>query len=183
MNATAQIIKLFQTRGHDAYFGEGVSQLEHALQCAWFAERSGASPPLVVSALLHDIGHLIHGLPEDIADQGIDGFHETAGANWLATYFGPAVTEPIRLHVAAKRYLCCVDATYRARLSNTSLQSLALQGGPLTADSARVFEANPFFRDALSLRRWDDIAKVPGLAVNGLDHYRDLVESLARVAC
>jgi predicted HD phosphohydrolase len=154
MNVTGDIFDLFQTRGHDAYFGEGVSQLEHALQAAWLAERSKASPALVCAALLHDVGHMIHGLPESIADHGIDGLHETAGADWLASYFGPELTEPIRLHVAAKRYLCYADRKYLALLSKASIQSLELQGGPCDADEARALEANPFLKDALRLRRW-----------------------------
>jgi len=119
---------------------------------------------------------LLHGLPEDIADQGVDGLHENAGADWLANHFGPQVTEPIRLHVDAKRYLCLVDASYRALLSPSSEQSLALQGGPYTGDEAKAFEANPFFKDAVLIRRWDDAAKVPGLVVPGLQHYQTLIE-------
>src|SRR5215467_6081740 len=99
MTITDQIASLFNTHGHNAYFGEGVSQLEHALQTAWLAERAKAGPALVVAALLHDIGHLVHGLPEDIADRGVDGHHEGAGAAWLQSHFGPEVTEPVRLHV------------------------------------------------------------------------------------
>ena len=87
MNITEQILDLFQTRGHEAYFGEGVSQREHALQAAWLAETANARPALVVAALLHDIGHLIHGLPENIAEQGVDGYHEAAGAQWLECAF------------------------------------------------------------------------------------------------
>jgi phosphonate degradation associated HDIG domain protein len=178
MKATDEIFELFQARGQDAYFGEGVSQLEHALQAAWLAEQSKASPALVAAALLHDTGHLIHGLPEDIAGQGIDGLHENAGSDWLSKYFGLEVTEPIRLHVDAKRYLCHADATYRALLSPASLQSLALQGGPCSGEEARHLEAIPFFKDAVSLRRWDDAAKVPGLTVPPLGHYRSLIDSL-----
>jgi gamma-butyrobetaine dioxygenase len=178
MTVTDQILELFRTRGHDAYFGEGVSQQEHALQAAWLAEQSKAAPALVVAALLHDIGHLIHGLPEDIADQGIDGHHEAAGAAWLGKHFGPEVTEPIRMHVDAKRYLCYTDASYRARLSTASLQSLALQGGPTSPAEARALESNPLFPDAVLLRRWDDAAKIPGLLVPDIDHYRNLIESL-----
>ena len=179
MNVTQQIFELFETRGHDAYFGEGVSQLEHALQAARFAQQSNASPALVVAALLHDVGHLIHGLPEDIADHGVDGLHEDAGADWLAKYFGPEVTEPIRLHVDAKRYLCHADPTYRALLSPSSQQSLVLQGGTCTTEQARALESRPFFKDAVMLRRWDDAAKVPGLVVPMLKHYQNLIESLS----
>ena len=178
MTVTDQIFELFQTRGHDAYFGEGVSQREHALQAAWLAENSNAPPALVVAALLHDIGHLIHGLPENIADQGVDGYHEAAGANWLRTYFGPEVTEPIRLHVDAKRYLCATDPTYRAMLSPSSQQSLELQGGPANPAEARALEANPLFEGAVMLRRWDDAAKVPGLKLPDFEHYRNLINSL-----
>src|SRR5271155_3556266 len=178
MTVTDQIFELFQTRGHDAYFGEGVSQREHALQAAWLAENSNAPAPLVVAALLHDIGHLIHGLPEDIADQGVDGYHEAAGANWLGMHFGPDVTEPIRLHVDAKRYLCATDPTYRAMLSPSSQQSLELQGGPASPAEARALEANPFFSGAVLLRRWDDAAKIPGLIVPDFEHYRNLIDSM-----
>lgn len=179
MNVTTQIFELFQTRGQDAYFGEGVSQREHALQAAWLAENSNARPALVVAALLHDIGHLIHGLPENIADQGVDGYHEAAGANWLGAHFGPEVTEPIRLHVDAKRYLCATDPAYRAMLSPSSEQSLALQGGTADKEEVRAMEANPFFAGAVSLRRWDDAAKVPGLTVPDFEHYRNLIDSVA----
>lgn len=178
MNVTSQIFELFEKRGHDAYFGEGVSQQEHALQAASLAEDSNARPALVVAALLHDIGHLIHGLPEDIADQGVDGQHEAAGATWLKAHFGPEVTEPIRLHVDAKRYLCATDPAYRAQLSPSSQQSLELQGGPASPAEMRAWEANPFFSGAILLRRWDDTAKVPGLKVADFEHYRNLIESL-----
>jgi len=178
MKIADRIFGLFAERGHDAYFGEAVSQLEHALQAAWLAEQSRALPLLVAAALLHDIGHLIHGLPENIADHGIDGVHEAAGADWLANYFGPGITEPIRMHVSAKRYLCYADSAYRAQLSPASIQSLSLQGGPFTVAEACAMEAKPYFQDALSLRRWDDIAKVPGLVVPPLEHYRELIEGL-----
>jgi phosphonate degradation associated HDIG domain protein len=177
LNITGQIFELFQTRGHNAYFGEGVSQQEHALQTAWLAEQSKAPPELVVAALLHDIGHLIHGLPDNIADQGVDGYHEAAGAAWLGAHFGPEVTEPIRLHVDAKRYLCATDASYLALLSEASRQSLVLQGGPCDPAEARSMEANPFFEGAVLLRRWDDSAKVPGLQVPALEHYRTSINS------
>src|SRR5579871_802151 len=178
MNITDQIFSLFEARGHDAYFGEDVSQQEHALQAAHLAEGAKARPALIVAALLHDIGHLIHGLPENIADQGIDGFHETAGAKWLSAHFGPEFPDPIRLHVDAKRYLCATDPAYQATLSPSSLQSLALQGGPANSDQVREMEENPYFAGAVLLRRWDDTAKVPGLNVPGFEHYRNLINSL-----
>jgi len=175
-----QIAELFAKRGDTAYFGEPVSQKEHALQAAYLAVREGAPESLVVAALLHDVGHLVHGLPEDIADHGVDARHEAAGEAWLARYFGPEVTEPVRLHVDAKRYLCRVDPEYLSQLSTASVQSLTLQGGPFSEAEARQFEAHRHFSEAVRLRRWDDQAKIPGLAVPDLEHYRDAVQKTVR---
>jgi len=179
VNIVDEIIELFALRGGDVYFGESVSQLEHALQTAFQAEQEGASDTLIGAALLHDIGHLLHKLPEDIADHGIDGCHEQVGAMWLARYFPPAVTEPIRLHVAAKRYLCAVDGEYRFGLSAASIQSLALQGGTMSYEEIREFEASPYAGEGVRLRRWDDMAKVSGWKAPDLTRYRFLLEKLA----
>jgi gamma-butyrobetaine dioxygenase len=141
---------------------------------------SGAGIQLIAAALLHDVGHLLHGLPEDVATQGIDGRHEEGGAAWLAQYFTPAVAGIVRLHVAAKRYLCAVDPAYAAGLSPASQQSLALQGGPFNQDEARRFEQELFWQEAVALRRWDDGAKVPCLDVPGLEHYRPCLEMVLR---
>ena len=101
-----------------------------------------------------------------------------AGALWLKASFGPAVADPVRLHVAAKRYLCAVEPDYHAGLSPASRLSLGLQGGPFTPDEVRRFEREPWFRSAVAVRRWDDTAKVPGLAVPGLEHYRRHLEAV-----
>jgi phosphonate degradation associated HDIG domain protein len=175
-----EIIELFTRRGGDAYFGEPVSQLEHALQTAFQAEQEGASDILIAAALLHDVGHLLHKAPEDIADRGVDCRHEQVGATWLARYFPAAVTEPIRLHVAAKRYLCAIDDGYQRGLSAASIRSLALQGGPMSYEEVREFEASPYAREGARLRRWDDLAKVPGLKETGLAKYQILLEKLQR---
>lgn len=173
------IMELFAKRGAAAYHGEAVSQAEHALQAADLAEREAAPTYLVIAALLHDIGHLLDGQDEDLANRGVDGRHEEAGCALLARHFGPEVTEPIRLHVAAKRYLCTVSPSYRDGLSPASRLSLELQGGVMSADERAEFENNPAFRDALRLRHWDDTAKVPGLEVPGLDHYRKRLSGLS----
>jgi phosphonate degradation associated HDIG domain protein len=178
MNRIDAIFTLFREKGDGLYFGESVTEAEHALQCAHLAEQAGAAPGLIAAALLHDVGHLLHGLVEDIAERGIDGRHEEGGAAWLAHDFGPAVVDPVRLHVAAKRYLCAVEPDYHAGLSEASQRSLRLQGGPMTPDEVRGFEQEPWFRSAVAVRRWDDGAKVPGLVVPGLEHYRPCLEAV-----
>jgi [1-hydroxy-2-(trimethylamino)ethyl]phosphonate dioxygenase len=180
MSISDEIFRLFEARGHTAYHGEAVSQREHALQAAHAAETEGAPDELIVAALLHDVGHLVNGHAEDVAEGGIDGRHEDAGAAWLAGSFGPEVVEPIRLHVAAKRHLCAVEPRYRDGLSLASRRSLELQGGPFRDAEISAFEANPHARSAVRLRRWDDAAKVPGRAVPELDHYRPRIEAAAR---
>jgi [1-hydroxy-2-(trimethylamino)ethyl]phosphonate dioxygenase len=174
-----EICELFARRGDEAYFGEPVSQLAHALQTAHQAKLSGASDAMIVAALLHDVGHLIHGMPEDIADKGLDARHEAAGAAWLRCRdFPAAVTEPVRLHVAAKRYLCATNAGYFSRLSAVSAQSLALQGGVMSGDEVQAFEQQPFFRESLRLRAWDEAAKSVGVRVPELSHYRARLETV-----
>lgn len=165
------ILAKFQARGNSRYGGEAISQLEHALQAATLAEQTGAAPALIAACLLHDVGHLLHDLPEDAPDDGLDDEHEQLGAAWLHEHFQPALVEPVRLHVAAKRYLCAVDAVYDSQLSVPSRQSLALQGGPMTPTQARHFEEHPHFRAAIDLRRWDEAAKVPQLATPPLEHF------------
>ncbi len=174
----SRIWDLLQRHGGAAYHGEAVTQLEHALQAAWQARQENAPPALVVAALLHDIGHLL----DEAADQALaeqrDLAHEVLGADWLQQGGFPAeVTEPIRLHVPAKRYLCLAEPGYFAALSPTSVTTLRLQGGPMSPAEARRFEALPHFLAAVRLRRWDEAAKVPGWQVPALDSYREIVSS------
>jgi [1-hydroxy-2-(trimethylamino)ethyl]phosphonate dioxygenase len=179
MNALQEIRDAFARRGVETY-GEGVSQLEHALQCAMCAERDAASPALIAATLLHDIGHLIHDLPHDIADQGIDAQHESLGSAWLSRHFGPDVTEPVRLHVAAKRYLATTETGYRDILSPASVQSLELQGGLMSMQECMRFGAERFADDAIKLRRWDDEGKVVGARTPGLVHFERYVSAALR---
>ena len=160
---TIDILRLFRERGHSQYGGEAVSQEEHALQAAFFAEQSNAAPSLIAAALIHDIGHLLHALPDDAPEQGIDDRHEVLAGRWLAKRFGPDVVEPVEMHVAAKRYLCATEPGYMQRLSPPSILSLELQGGPMSADEAEAFRSHPFCAAAVALRRWDDAAKIPQL--------------------
>lgn len=175
-----EIFRLFAEKGDAAYYGEPVSQTEHALQAAALAVEADAAETLIAAALLHDIGHLVHGAAEDIADSGLDMQHEAAGEKWLASLFPPSVTVPIRLHVAAKRYLCAVDAAYAAQLSPASRQSLALQGGPFTPEEVRQFEANPYFEQAVRLRHWDDRAKATDCQVPGIEAYREILAKVLK---
>lgn len=175
---TREVVELFQQHGHSRYGGEAVTQLEHALQAAHFAEEQGASAPLIVAALLHDIGHLLHNLPEDAPEHGIDDCHEDLGSRWLQRHFRSNVTEPVQLHVAAKRYLCAVEPSYIQILSNPSIESLHLQGGAMSQDEVKDFEKHPYFRDAVALRRWDDQAKIVGLATAGLDHFAKFINQV-----
>jgi len=172
----SEIDRLFARRGSEMYSGEPVTQTEHALQTAWQAEQDGADAALITAALLHDVGHLLHDMGEDCAEEGIDDKHEALGAEWLAAHFGPDVVEPVRLHVAAKRYRCAVDPDYHARLSDASRLSLKLQGGPFTETQARKFEGHPFFDAAVRLRLWDEAAKIPQLKTPPLEQFLAIVK-------
>ena len=167
-----QLIELLRTKGASQYGGERVSQCEHALQTAALAEQEEAPPALIAAALLHDIGHLLHEEWEQPALRGIDDQHEAIGADYLLPVFGPAVAEPVRLHVPAKRYLCATDPGYFARLSPGSVRSLALQGGPFTPARVAEFQTLPYAVDAVRIRRWDEAAKVPDRATPTLEQYR-----------
>jgi phosphonate degradation associated HDIG domain protein len=179
MKLVDELLQIYERRGAESYFGESVSVTEHALQAAHFAQSDAAPPALIVASLLHDIGHLLDPPPEQIDDWACDARHEIGGARWLAAHFGAAVSEPVRLHVAAKRYLCASDAGYRQMLSPASIKTLKLQGGAMTSAEIAEFEAEPHHREALRLRRWDDRAKVAGLSTADLRHYVPLIERLA----
>jgi gamma-butyrobetaine dioxygenase len=179
MNIVDEIIQILESRGGQAYCGEPVSQLDHALQAASLARESGADDSLVAAALLHDLGHLLRSAPTP-AQQQFDGRHEQIGATWLARWFGPELTEPIRLHVTAKRYLCAVDREYRGQLSAASIRSLDLQGGPLNQTEIVVFESNRYCERAVQLRRWDDKAKDPNIEVGTIQQYREALSTLVQ---
>jgi phosphonate degradation associated HDIG domain protein len=179
MDCLEQIYELFDGRGDTEYFGEPVSQKEHALQVAHFAAQAGASEALIVAALLHDVGHLLAGT-EEMAENGIDGHHEAAGGSWLKEHFGPEVTEPVRMHVEAKRYLCYADPEYLSTLSPASILSLQLQGGPFDEKAAQRFHEQPYAAESVRLRRWDDQGKIPQFEVPGLEHYRAMLIRHAR---
>ena len=171
MDIVGELVGLIDGKGHRQYGLSHLNQRAHALQAALLAEQAGCPPALITASLLHDIGHMVHDLGEDPAARGIDDQHEALGHAYLAQHFGPAVTEPVRLHVAAKRYLCATEADYYARLSADSVLSLSLQGGPMSADEVAAFRALPQAEDAVRLRRFDEGAKVVGLATPPVQHF------------
>ncbi|WP_030453839.1 TauD/TfdA family dioxygenase [Herbidospora cretacea] len=175
--ALDELEALFTGPGTGDYLGEAVTMAEHMLQAAALAEAAGAPAHLVAAALLHDIGHLDGGA-ELMA--GVDNRHSHTGADALARWFGPEVTEPVRLHVAAKRYLCAVEPDYRARLSEASEFTLQVQGGPMTGEEAAAFAALPGAAGAVAVRRWDEAAKVAGATTPRFGHFRPLLAALLR---
>ena len=180
MSVTDELLEIYARRGTEAYFGEAVTMLEHGLQAAYFATARSAPDALVVAALLHDIGHLIEPVPDQINDWTCDAGHERSGAGWLAGHFGPEVSEPVRLHVPAKRYLCATDPEYLRQLSAASVITLQLQGGPMSASEVAAFEAEPRWREAIALRQCDDQGKIAGFKAPDFESYRPLIERLAR---
>ncbi|MDH6142048.1 gamma-butyrobetaine dioxygenase [Kitasatospora sp. GP30] len=178
--ALDELAELFEGEGAGEYLGEAVTQAEHMLQAAALAQREGAPEALVAAALLHDVGHFFDKHSTGVVTgrqlmAGQDNRHSETGADWLAQWFPSSVTEPIRLHVAAKRYLCTVEPAYRARLSEASEYTLQVQGGPLTEEQAAAFAALPGAADAVAVRRWDDAAKTSGAGTPCFDDYRPLL--------
>jgi len=173
------IERLFLERGHRAYDGEPVTQLQHALQTAALAEEAGATPQLITACLLHDLGHLIADHPATPTLRGLDDKHQYFVLPFLRGLFGAAVLDPIRLHVEAKRYLCFVEPEYETMLSADSRRSLALQGGSFDAGQAVDFASMPGAPDAIRLRRWDDMAKSPDRLTEPLDYYLDIAERVS----
>ncbi len=174
------IFDLFARHGEQEYIGEEVSMSQHMQQSAALAVADGADDTLVVATLLHDIGHFVSDYGPNAADDEIDNVHEEAGAAFLARYFPAEVTEPIRLHVPAKRYLCATDADYFNCLSAASVLSLKLQGGPMSDTEVANFAANPHHQAACQLRRYDDNGKVQGLDIKNVTAYRPQIEILLR---
>ena len=120
--------------------------LAHALNAGAAAMADNAPPALIAATLLHDVGHGLE--PED----DIDAEHADLGADWLGGMFGPAVTEPVRLHVAAKRYLAQGGLV---AFDGPSGRSLASQGGAMSPHEAQAFARSGYAIDALRVRSYD----------------------------
>ncbi|MEM9151382.1 MAG: phosphonate degradation HD-domain oxygenase [Cyanobacteria bacterium P01_F01_bin.3] len=177
MASITEIINTLSTHGHSQYGREAVTQKQHALQCATLAQSAHSEPSLVTACLLHDFGHLVHTLGEDAAERGINDRHEERALPYLKGIFPKSVTEPVRLHVNAKRYLCAIDDEYWDTLSPASKRSLELQGGIFSEEEARVFINQPYAKDAVQLRIWDDLAKDPEMSTPELDHFLPVLEA------
>ena len=174
---TQEVLKLFKENGGSMYGGESVTQLEHALQCAALARKHQASDELITASLLHDIGHLLHDLPDDASDKGIDDQHELLGERYVSQHFKLAVAEPVKLHVSAKRYLCATEPGYFETLSLPSKVSLEFQGGIMNEEEVASFEKFEFYKEAVALRRWDDLAKDPSLVSPSIESFTNAIES------
>jgi [1-hydroxy-2-(trimethylamino)ethyl]phosphonate dioxygenase len=166
-----QIQALLEDRADGQYGLHDVTQRQHALQAAMFAESDSQPIALVTAALLHDVGHLVHDLGDNPASQGIDDRHEQVGHDFLTRWFGPDVTEPVRLHVAAKRFLCATEPDYFGKLSKDSVLSLSLQGGRMSDAEVAAFRDSPYWRQAVQLRRYDEMAKVKDLPTPPVRHF------------
>ncbi len=167
---------IFNRRGAESYLGEPVTMSQHMLQGAFRAEQSGASDELIAAALLHDVGHYTSEFPEDALEKGVNNYHDSAGAAVLAPFFPKLVVDCVRYHVAAKRYLCATDPSYFNRLSEASVNSLKLQGGPMSADEVAAFRSNPNLDDILQVRFWDEDGKDPDLETPPFEHYAPVLQ-------
>ncbi|MCT7654152.1 HD domain-containing protein [Oceanimonas sp. NS1] len=171
-NILDMIEAIFTLHGADSYLGEEVTMAQHMLQAAWLGERQGESEAVVLAALLHDVGHYANKLPPEVLMSGTDNRHQESASAWLAPFFPAEIIEPIRLHVAAKRYLVTVDPDYRAQLSQASLDSLILQGGNMSAAEVEQMEASPYLDMAIRVRRLDDQGKDPELTTPDFGHFK-----------
>lgn len=174
------VLSLIETQGHAPYGSAQITELEHAVQSAALAREAGSSDALITAALLHDLGHLVVMSALGQAALGVDNKHEEIGAAFLTGFFPDAVTEPIRLHVPAKRYLYVVDEQYRAALTPAARRSLERQGGPFNDEQLSAFQSLPYAQDAVLLRRWDDQAMVPGKLPAELNEFRGAIERALR---
>ena len=168
-----KIINKYQTN-NSLYIGEKVTITEHMVQTAMLAEQNHSSESLICACLLHDYGHFIIEDPDQLVSKSVDGKHENIAFNFLKNYFKPEVTEPIKLHVSAKRYLCR-EKSYYNLLSKASKVSLELQGGKMNNDEAQKFILLKHHKDAITLRKYDDEGKIPNMKIKNINDYKELI--------
>jgi phosphonate degradation associated HDIG domain protein len=177
-NVVSFIADIFERRGAESYLGEEVTMAEHMLQAAWLAEQEDAPYELVAAALLHDIGHYTSEFGAYSPEDKKDKYHDASGAKVLEPYFPPVIIECVRLHVAAKRYLCAKNPNYMVQLSKASIHSLSLQGGPMNEQEVNDFESSPFYEEAILVRKWDDKGKVANMETKSFVEYTDLLQKI-----
>ena len=177
-NIVDVIESIFEKYGADSYLGEPVTMAEHMLQTAKVAEESGGDKYDIIAGLLHDIGHYIHEFDEDCLAQGQDNFHEEAGGEMLERFFPDTVVDPVRFHVAAKRYLCTVEPSYYDELSEASIHSLNLQGGKMNDDEVAEMESNPNLKRIIFMRRSEEKGKELGKQIHDFAHYKPLIQEI-----
>lgn len=182
-NIVEFLADIFERRGDEEYLGEPVTMAEHMLQGATFAEEAGHSEEIIVAALLHDIGHFTSEFGTFSMEDTEDRYHEEAGAQVLEAFFPTLITDCVRYHVAAKRYLCATRPEYFARLSEASVHSLNLQGGPMSADEVAAFETNPNLKDIVTVRYLDDAGKRPDMETPGFAHFAPMVQRIVDAHC
>ena len=171
MSVVDELQALMEARGTEPY-GEKITIAEHSLLTALAAEEAHESETMVAACLLHDVGHWLDE-PDD--EYGIHS-HGDLGGDWVAERFGPEISEPVRLHVQAKRYLCSVDPSYFNHLSEASIYTLGKQGGPMSSEEAASFTGNPHYLDAITLRRLeDDHGKLAGVEIPPLNRFAALL--------
>ncbi|MFK7943842.1 MAG: HD domain-containing protein [Paracoccaceae bacterium] len=170
------LARIFEKNANGEYLGEPVTIGVHMLQCAQLAEQAGAVDEVVAAALLHDVGHFTHEFQADAAEHDVDTVHEEAGARVLANWFPRLVVDCVRFHVDAKRYLCATDPSYFDKLSDASIHSLKLQGGPMSDAEVAAFEKNPGLKDIIQVRLWDEQGKDPELSTLPFAHYVPLLQ-------
>lgn len=171
MDFCLQVLRFLEESGKDSYFGEPLTQLEHAIQTAQAAVRNKARDELITAALLHDIGHFLHMYDENCADDDIDSQHHLIGEQFLSRYFKADVAELVKHHVNAKRYLAITDQDYQSKLSAASVQSLKLQGGPMNQNEIKEFSSHSLFNEIILLRHWDDAAKIPNRTLPTIENF------------
>jgi len=171
---------IFDRRGDEEYLGEPVTMGQHMLQGATLAEEAGQPDQIIVAALLHDIGHFTSEFGTFTMEDKEDRFHEDAGAQVLEKFFPKVISDCCRFHVAAKRYLCATDPEYFSKLSEASLHSLSLQGGPMSSDEISKFEENPNLEKIITVRHLDDAGKDPNLETPDFWHFAPKVQSMVK---
>ncbi len=180
-----EILDLYEKYGGAEYAGEKVSQLEHMVQAAQLAEEQGYAEDLILSAFLHDIGHICVAAQEDgdasrSAHEQMDGFgtidHEEIGADFLAQRgFSRKIVRLVESHVEAKRWLTLKEPGYYDQLSDASKKTLEYQGGPMGEEEAAAFEQYPLFDLIIKMRKWDEQAKIENKPLPDLARYRQMI--------